>query len=189
MSIMAGGVTILAGIWAGRKMVSNLRAGCSLELLARSCACTAPRIHSTTGRPWGYDEEVFKVTRDAMQLRHALIPYLYSMAWRFHTQSVPPILPMYYDFPEEKAAYACPDQYMYGDKLLVAPFIAPKEEQTQLSRKAVWLPKGGWYGFYDGVYYPEGWYACYGKLSEIPVFARAGAIVPLGQEGRLGRIE
>jgi hypothetical protein len=151
------------------------------------------RLHSTKNpfhdrRPWGYDADVFKVTRDAMQLRHALIPYLYSMAWRFHTQSVPPILPMYYDFPEEKAAYACPDQYMYGDKLLVAPYIAPKEEQTQLSRKAVWLPKGGWYGFYDGVYYPEGWYAYYGKLNEIPVFARAGAIVPLGKKTGWGGI-
>ena len=152
------------------------------------------RLHSTKNqfhdrRPWGYDEEVFKVTRDAMQLRHALIPYLYSMAWRFHTQSVPPVLPMYYDFPEEKAAYACPDQYMYGDKLLVAPFISPKEDQTQLSRKVVWLPRGGWYGFFDGVYYPEGWYAIYGKLSEIPVFARAGAIVPMGKKTGWGGID
>ncbi len=152
------------------------------------------RLHSTKNvfhdrRPWGYDAEVYKVTRDAMQLRHALIPYLYSMAWRFHTQSVPPILPMYYDFPEEKAAYACPDQYMFGDKLLVAPFISEKEAETQLSRKVVWLPEGGWYGFFDGTYYPEGWYAYYGKLDEIPVFAKSGAIVPLAKKRGWGGVE
>jgi hypothetical protein len=152
------------------------------------------RLHSTKNqfqdrRPWGYGDDVFHAAREAMQLRHALIPYLYSMAWRFHKQAIPPILPMYYDHPEEDAAYACPNQYLYGDQLLVAPFTSPKEQQTQLTRQIVWLPKDAWYGFFDGVYYPTGWYPVYGKLDEIPVFARQGAIVPLAKKIGWGGIE
>ncbi|MBK8027991.1 MAG: hypothetical protein IPK17_00460 [Chloroflexi bacterium] len=43
--------------------------------------------------------EVRETLRDALQLRHALIPYLYTMAWRAHRESLPLLLPMYYDYP------------------------------------------------------------------------------------------
>jgi alpha-glucosidase (family GH31 glycosyl hydrolase) len=86
------------------------------------------RLHATKNpyqdrRPWLYDAETFDVLRDALQLRHAMIPYLYSMAWRYHNANVPPLLPMYYAYPEQEAAYHSPDQYLFGDQLLVAPFI------------------------------------------------------------------
>lgn len=144
------------------------------------------RLHSTKNaflerRPWGYDAETFEVTRAAMQLRHALIPYLYSMAWCYHQESIPPLLPMYYEHPEEEDAYACPDQYQFGSQLLVAPFIEPKDAHTRLSRAVVWLPRGDWFHYFNGdCYQGDGWHAVYGTLRDIPVFARAGAIVPEG---------
>jgi hypothetical protein len=152
------------------------------------------RLHSTNNpfherRPWGFDAETFAAARYAMQLRHALIPYLYSMAWRFHKDSVPPILPMYYGWPEEEAAYACPNQYMFGNQLVVAPFIAPCDADTRLSRAAVWLPQGDWYHFFTGQYAQGGWQATYGTLQEIPVFAKAGAIVPQGPMAGQGNVE
>jgi hypothetical protein len=145
------------------------------------------RLHSTKNTfhertPWGHnDAEVFLVAKEAMQLRHALVPYLYSMAWRFHTNSIPPLLPMYYDYPEREESYACPNQYMFGDQLLVAPFITPRAADTRLSRAAAWLPAGDWYDLFTGQYYPgDGWHAMYGTLRDVPVFAKAGAIVPMG---------
>lgn len=144
------------------------------------------RLHSTNNpfldrRPWGYDAETFEVSRAALQLRHALIPYLYSMAWRFHKESIPPILPMYYEYPEKDEAYACPNQYLFGNQLLVAPFISPADPDTRLSRAVVWLPEGDWFDYFTGKHYPgDGWHAVYGTLRDIPVFARAGAIVPRG---------
>ena len=142
------------------------------------------RIHSTKNpyqdrRPWAFDAESYQVIRDAMQLRHAMIPYLYSMAWRFHHQNVPPLLPMYYQYPELDEAYACPNQYLFGDQLIVAPFITPQDDDTRLSRAVAWLPKGDWYDYFTGQYYEgDAWQAIYGTLHEIPVFAKAGAIVP-----------
>lgn len=141
------------------------------------------RIHSTKNpyqdrRPWAYDAESFEVVRDAMQLRHSLIPYIYSTAWRYHHENIPPLLPMYYQYPELEEAYACPNQFMFGSQLLVAPYISPRDADTRLARAVAWLPQGDWYDFTTGQYFSGGWHSLYGTLRETPVFAKGGAIVP-----------
>ena len=106
------------------------------------------RLHSTNNpyqdrRPWGSgNAEMLRVTRDAMQLRHALIPYLYTLAWRNATEDVPPIRPMYYDYPESEEAYRCPQQYLFGTELIVAPFTSPARPRYAAGRQVVWLPEG-----------------------------------------------
>ncbi|MCZ2099423.1 MAG: DUF5110 domain-containing protein [Anaerolineae bacterium] len=153
------------------------------------------RIHSTKGyffdrRPWVFDAEVAGVLRDALQLRHALIPYLYTMAWRAHEESLPLMLPMYYAYPEADAAYACPQQYLFGTELIAAPFVEPADADTRLSRQVVWLPEGDWYHFFSGEHYDgDRWHAIYGTLRDMPLFARAGAIVPMGKTVGWGGID
>jgi alpha-glucosidase (family GH31 glycosyl hydrolase) len=143
------------------------------------------RLHCTNNpfherRPWAYDAETCRVTREAMQFRHALIPYLYSMAWRQHRDAVALARPMYHDYPADERAYHCPDQYAFGSELIAAPHIRPAGTETRLSRSVVWLPPGDWYEFWSGQPYPgDSWHAIYGRLQDIPLFARAGAIVPL----------
>lgn len=146
------------------------------------------RLHATNNpfherRPWGWDAQTAQIASDALRLRHRFIPYLYSMAWPNHTESLPLIRPMYHDYPNDEQAYHCPDQYRFGSELLVAPFITPADPDTRLSRQAVWLPPGEWWGFFDGLAYGgDGWQAVYGRLADIPIFAKAGAIIPLTPE-------
>ncbi len=154
------------------------------------------RIHTTKGhfydqRPWVFeDREVREVLRDTLQLRHALIPYLYTMARRAHGESVPLMLPMYYEYPEAEAAYHCPQQYLFGTELIAAPFVEPADPSVGLARQVVWLPEGDWYHFQTGEYYAgDRWYAFYGALKDIPLFAKAGAIVPLGAKTGWGGID
>ncbi|MBE2223646.1 MAG: SCP2 sterol-binding domain-containing protein [Anaerolineae bacterium] len=143
--------------------------------------CTDNRFHER--RPWGWDAETERVTSQAMRLRHQLIPYLYTMAWRNHTEQLPLVRPLYHTFPAQEPAYHCPDQYLFGSELLAAPFIAPLDTDIGLSRQAVWLPVGDWFDFFSGMPYAgDSWHAVYGSLDEIPVFAKAGAIVPLATE-------
>jgi len=143
------------------------------------------RLHSTQNpfherRPWGWDAQTFAVARAAMQLRHAFIPYLYSMAWREHQGGSALLRPMYHLHPEAPSAYACPGQYAFGSELIVAPFTSPRDPDTRLSRQVVWLPDGDWYDFFSGQHYAGAtWHSLSGGLDEIPVFARAGAIVAL----------
>jgi len=148
------------------------------------------RLHCTKNAyvdraPWAFGAEVLAVARRYLQLRHALIPYLYSMSWRFNQSGVPLVAPLYYRYPQQAEAYHCREQYLFGSEMLVAPFVTPADAQTGLSRAMVWLPEGRWYQFFSGEALQGGrWVAQYGTLEEMPVFVRAGGIVPLGpQEG------
>lgn len=144
------------------------------------------RLHSTSNpfldrRPWGHGDDAFRIARNAMQLRHALIPYIYSMAWRMTQKSIPLVTPLYYREPEREEAYHCRNQFWFGSELMAAPFVTPRHEETNLSRQWVWLPEGDWFDFATGEHFTGGiTLALYGTLDDIPVFAPAGGIVPLG---------
>jgi len=152
------------------------------------------RLHSTNKpdldrRPWGKPERGYRAARDAMQLRHALIPYLYTMAWRAHTLGLAPVTPMYYT-DNEPAAFEAKDQYYFGSELLVAPFLAPGDEKTGIARRRAWLPRGTWFNFFNGqAMQGGGWHTLEGQLEDIPVFARQGAILPLAPRTGWGGIE
>lgn len=153
------------------------------------------RLHSSKNafherRPWGYDAETLAVTRDAMQLRHALIPYIYTMSWRNATQHEAMIRPMYHDYPTRDEAYLCPQQYTFGPTLIAAPHTTPADPDTQLSRQVVWLPPGTWHHFFTGEQFAgDRWVVQYGRLQDIPLFAKAGAIIPLGPKVGWGGID
>ena len=143
------------------------------------------RIHTTQTpsvdkRPWEFGAEVSAALAAALGLRHQLIPYLYTMVWRDHTESVPPLRPMYFENPDEDPAYTAIHQYYFGSELVVAPHLRERDEDTNLARRSVWLPDGEWFDFHSGESSPGGrWHARYGDLDDVPVYAKAGAIVPM----------
>ncbi len=146
------------------------------------------RLHSAKDQfidrhPWGFDAEVLQQVRRAMQFRHALIPYLYTMAKRNQDEGVPPITPLYYEWPQEEAAYITPNQYMFGSQLMAAPVTSPVDPETGFARQTVWLPEGDWFDFWNGTRHQGGcWKINYYSLSDIPLFAKAGSILPLQAE-------
>ena len=153
------------------------------------------RLHSTNRpalerRPWAKPERIFQAARDAMQLRHALIPYIYSMAWRAHKTGISLVAPMYYGNMDDPSAYEAKDQYFFGSELIAAPITAPADPQTGLAVKQVWLPPGDWYNFFTGQRFTGGqWHEISASLEDIPVFAKAGTIVPLAPKAGWGGID
>lgn len=150
------------------------------------------RLHSTNNpfidrTPWRFDLNTLEYARQAMQLRHRLIPILYTANQRNASTGEPVILPMYYRW-EDEAAYQCPGQYTFCKDLLVAPVASPIDPDTGFARKLVWLPEGEWFDINTYEYFKGGfWYIYYAPLDRTPVFAPAGAIVPLdGGEPRNG---
>ncbi|MFP3155967.1 alpha-xylosidase [Lachnospiraceae bacterium ZAX-1] len=143
------------------------------------------RLHSSESpfnskEPWAYSLEIEEAMIRFLQLRHALLPYLYTMNVRNHEEGIPLILPMYYLDGENEKAYAVKNEYQFGSELIVAPITHPSNQQTKLGCVEVWFPHGSWYDFFSGMAY-EGntTLKIYRRKDEIPVFARAGAIVPL----------
>ena len=143
------------------------------------------RLHSSknpfTGKePWNYPDHIAVSMKKYLRLRHALIPYIYTMNWRTHKNEQPLIVPVYYEYPLEEAAYEVPNQYFFGSELMVAPVTEKMIPQLQRAPVDVWLPEGLWFDFFTGRKYTGGKHLrVYCDLETIPVFAKAGAIVPM----------
>jgi hypothetical protein len=131
-------------------------------------------------QPWAFDKEVLELTRRAMQFRHALVPYLYTMARRNEVEGLPLITPLYYAWPEEESAYQVGNEYLLGSELLAVPVTSPINPDLNQCRTAIWFPPNEWFDFFNGEHHHGSqWKIKYFALDEIPLFARAGAIVPL----------
>lgn len=145
------------------------------------------RLHSTSNEffgkePWNYNAEAEKVMTDFLRLRHKLIPYLYSMNGRTHREGLPLMRPMYYhhDVPE---AYEVPNEYYFGTEMIVCPITKPADRDTLLAEFDAWLPNGDWFDFFTGQLYKGGRkIKLYRALDSIPVFVRAGGIIPLAKD-------
>jgi alpha-glucosidase (family GH31 glycosyl hydrolase) len=125
-----------------------------------------------------------------MQLRHMLIPYLYSMTWRGHQTGLSLVTPMYYGNMDCPEAFEAKDQYFFGTELLAAPVVKPVNPKTGLASQKVWFPPGTWFNFFTGEQITgDGWHTLKSGLEDIPVFAKAGAIVPLAPRAGWGGIE
>ncbi|PKN89592.1 MAG: hypothetical protein CVU45_06855, partial [Chloroflexi bacterium HGW-Chloroflexi-7] len=146
------------------------------------------RLHSAKDmfidrHPWHADAEVLKLTREAMQFRHALIPYLYSMARRNQQQGLPPITPLYYDWPDEESAYTPTNQYMFGTQLMAAPVTTPIIPEIGKAKEGLWFPPGDWFEFFSGIHHAGNrWEINFFDLKDVPLYARAGSIIPLQAE-------
>ena len=142
------------------------------------------RLHSTDspflGRePWMYNAQAEKVITDFMRLRHRLFPYLYAMNRRNAQELLPLVRPMYHVSPENREAYEVPNVYWFGSEMVAAP-ITEKADRSGLGRATVWLPEGTWTDAMTGYIYQGGKKMdVFRPLEEIPVFLKAGAMVPM----------
>ena len=145
------------------------------------------RMHCTdspvlTKEPWAYENGIAELAKEVMVFRHRMIPFLYTCNWRSHRDGLGLVEPMYYDYPQNPESYEAKNQYLFGRDLIVAPVLAHSERKS-LSRVRVWLPKGIWTDVFTNDIYniPEGgsWKTVVRPLNSIPVFAKAGALLPL----------
>jgi alpha-glucosidase len=143
------------------------------------------RTHTTKNpdserRIWAYPEPFSNILRSAFQLRYALQPYIYTEARRTYDTGVAFSRPLYYDWPEAPDAYTSKDEYLFGDQMLVAPVTAAAEKVGGLATEKVWLPEGEWIEWPTGKHIsgPTAVNRSF-SIDQIPVYVKAGAIVPM----------
>ena len=147
------------------------------------------RLHSSCSpfsgkEPWNFHEPVRSAMVDVLRLRQALMPYLYTMNWRAAVDGDPIVEPMYWANPNLGESYEVPDEFRFGTELVVAPVVDPMDKASMRGKADAWLPQGDWFDFFDGRRYtaadPAGRrLAVWRTIDRIPVFARAGGIVPM----------
>ncbi len=138
------------------------------------------RNHSNTGtrrqEPWAFGPEVEGICRAYIQLRYQLLPYLYTLFLEAHRQGTPILRPMAWQAPHDSTALAIGDQFMLGPSLLVAPIL-----QQGATARTVYLPAGVWYDFWSGeLLHGRSRLVAEAPLDLIPLYVRAGSILPLG---------
>ena len=141
---------------------------------------TPPGAPSKDRTPWRVqehsgDERVIPLARHFARLRMALLPYLVREAVHSAASGEPMLRAMLLDHPDDPQCWQLADQYRLGRDLLVAPVTA-----EGVSSRRLYLPAGEWHDLWSGAATAGGrWVEVAAPLDRIPVFVRAGAILPL----------
>ena len=137
------------------------------------------RVHGTgDGKEiWQFDDATQKIMRDYIDLRYRLLPYIYSASWDVTHNDGTMMRALAFDFRADEHALHIADQYMFGKALLVAPVVQPKAQARE-----VYLPgKDAWYDYWSGAKLAPGQVVtAKADIATIPLYVRAGSILPLG---------
>jgi alpha-glucosidase len=136
------------------------------------------RTHSSgdhgNQEPWAFDEDIIDITRKFVNLRYQLLPYLYTMFWQYIEEGIPMLKPLvYYDQSDIQTHYRN-DEFIFGNQILVCPILEPNAKGRRM-----YVPRGQWYNYWTNDFVNGGkeiWLDT--KFDEIPVFIKAGAIIP-----------
>lgn len=153
-----------------------------IRWLQFSTFCPLMRVHgcATDTEFWNYGSLIEQEARRYLDIRYRLLPYIYSESSYVTFNSSTLMRPLVMDFQNDSKALEQEYQYMFGHSLLVAPVVEP-----DIKAWKVYLPdnKSGWYDFWTGKKYDGGIdVMADAPISKIPLFVKAGSIIPLGEE-------
>lgn len=137
------------------------------------------RVHSMVNvrdsEPWAYGEEVEEISRNYINLRYKMMPYLYSLAYEAHVTGLPLNRSLAVDYYNDHNIYggSAQDEFTLGKWLLVCPTTS----QQQYAK--IYLPEGEWYHFFNDQKVSAGHHVIETTMEDLPVYAKAGAILPL----------
>jgi alpha-D-xyloside xylohydrolase len=139
------------------------------------------RAHGSrrTNEVWSYGKQAEPILEKYLRLRYQLMPYIYSLGYQTWLNGAPYMRALPLDFPSDPNVADLRDEYMFGPAFLVAPVT----EQGATSRK-VYLPAGtDWYNYWTKERLKGGQtITVAAPIDTIPLFVRAGSILPLGSE-------
>ncbi len=125
-----------------------------------------------TGQPnelWSYGEEAFSVMKKQLDLRLSIKPYIAKLMREAAETGAPLLRTMFYEFPDDAHCWELEDQYMFGNRYLVAPIL-----QLGQREREVYLPAGNWKSIADDqTYAGSQTIVCPAPLDRIPVFERS----------------
>jgi alpha-glucosidase (family GH31 glycosyl hydrolase) len=123
-----------------------------------------------------HNAAVEPICKRYLELRYRMLPYLYSTVHEAHETGLPIIRALWLHYPDDPAAVARGDEYLWGRDVLVAPVTEPGATSRRL-----YLPRGRWYDFWTEEATTGGREVDRPvDLATLPLYVRAGAILPLG---------
>ena len=143
------------------------------------------RLGSDSGKyfkrePWKWVLKPKEISTRFLNLRHKLIPYLYTESYKYFKYGKPLIEPIYYSHPMLYDSSLYKDEYYLGQTFLISPITSKKDYLMDRVIQKIYIPDGMWYDFFTGKQFRGNKrYVSFYKDQEYPVFVKAGAIVPI----------
>lgn len=139
------------------------------------------RTHTEWGskdqEPWSYGPEIEQIDKKTIELRYRFFPLIYNEMYKASVTGIPPMRPLAFECPEEPGYANNATEFMFGDHLLIAPVLWSGSRTRSLT-----LPQGQWYDYWSSKRLEGGNSVTVdAPLDRIPIFVRAGSIIPTQQ--------
>jgi len=123
-----------------------------------------------------HDADVESICREYLELRYRLLPYMYSAAEQTHRTGMPMMRALWLQWPQDEKALATKEAYLWGENMLIAPVV-----EQGATKKELYLPQGLWWDFWTNAR-QDGMRVISRDvdLKTIPLYVRAGAVIPMG---------
>lgn len=136
------------------------------------------RVHSSGDHgdqePWSFGSEITDIVRKFVELRYQLLPYLYTMFYKYTKENIPMVQSLVFFDQEDSQTHFRTDEFIFGEKILVCPIQEPNAQGRRM-----YIPRGDWYDFWTNEHVTGGkekWVAA--EIDMLPIFVKAGAIIP-----------
>ncbi|SHK43687.1 alpha-glucosidase [Maribacter aquivivus] len=136
------------------------------------------RVHSSGDHgdqePWSFGSEITDIVRKFINLRYQLLPYLYTMFYKYTKENIPMVQSLVFFDQEDNQTHFRTDEFIFGEKILVCPIQEPNAQGRRM-----YIPRGEWYDFWTNEHVTGGkekWVAA--EIDMLPIFVKAGAIIP-----------
>lgn len=140
--------------------------------------------------PWRWNIKTQTIASEYLKLRHKLIPYIYSEAYKNHKFGDALIKPLYYTNPNLYDDPLFKEEYYFGSEFFVSPITTKKDYVMDRVVKKFYLPEGMWYDFKTGKKFPGNkTHVSFFRDQDYPVFAKAGSIIPLANNEDINDIK
>ncbi len=127
--------------------------------------------------PWEYGDEATAIAMKYLKLRYRLLPYIYTEAVKSTQSSLPMVKPLVLEYQDDPNTENIDLEYLFGSSFLVAPVL------TRSNQRRVYLPEGEWFDYWTKEKLSGGrWINVEAPLDTLPLWVKAGDIIPLGPE-------
>ncbi len=134
----------------------------------------AERVNRLDQEPWAFGDPHTDLAREAIEFRYELLPYIYSTFYQHVQDGQPMLKSLSFVDQTDPNTYRRENEFLFGDHVLVSPVIRANAKSI-----STYLPKGQWLDYWTGKGYEGGKrYSIRVKINSIPLFVRAGAVIP-----------
>jgi len=137
--------------------------------------------NTNSREPWSFGEEAERIFKKYDTLRYRLLPYIYDQALKCSRTAKPMLRHLVLEYPDDPNVRGVEDEYLFGDSFLAAPVLAPLDETRQ---RRLYLPAGAWVDYWtkETIESRGEWINRPVDLETMPLYVKAGSIIPYGEE-------